>query len=580
MKRLQVLLFILLMATVSAFAQDQVKRSNYIYVFDCTKSMIFNNILDSSLDYLHADIVERKNGDVTIVLFQGQPLEVYQFDAADFTEKKWDEIDKTIRSHAANVTYTNICSSWDKALGYVDDSRYNYIYLMTDGEDNIKGQGTPAVCKRIAEWCGKYRDSHAYFVELFKEAHKPEIEEAIANSCNFNIIGNVHDHFMCFDKQEIIVNTRELDKTVRLHSDGPEGLPLEALSDDEYFRVEVQQGQMLSGSVADFKVVPKVSLEFFNAAINHADEYRFTFTVKTSRNDYTINHPEISVLVQNKPERILSTEVTGGGKMGKASYYPSFLFWGESDVDTLSFDLTATLNEDARRAHSSVEMQVTADIPASEYTLLYNGMECPGKTFVIDERSDGQTVMQVVFDRKATTGKHNFNVKPSVCRYVDRINQSVPQDFDLNIEAKYSVGWNPLATILLWLLVILVALLAVWLLLLKPMSYPNFKGVRRLTLEDKIDTTYYQTVSLKGFREVVLCNRRQQQSWLNRMFFGAVKYEVNERWTSPIVITPRDRGIHLAVGQQFFVDNFVCKVGEEVTIEGVENNLKVVISVS
>lgn len=579
MRRFLGFILAVLLSTTTLFAQSQVKRSNFIYIFDCTKSMIFNNILDSTLDYLHDDLEGRANGDITIVLFQGKPLKVYQFDADEFSQKKWDDIEKNVRSHAQNVTNTNICAAWDEAMKYVDDSRYNYVYLMTDGEDNV--EKTPAVCKRIAEWCGRFKDSQAYFVELYKDAHKPEIEQAIRNSCNFNIIGSVHNHFMSFDKHEMTVNTRELEKAVRLHSDAPEGLPLEVAVDDKYFDVVVKEGKILAGSVADFTVVPKVPLEDFNEAIDHAADYRFTFTVKTPREDYTINQPEIEVLVQNKPERVINTEVEGGGKMGKASYYSSFLFWGERDIDTLAFDLKATLNEDAVRAHSSAMMKVEADIQPSDYTLLFNGKECADKTFTIDEQSNGQTVMQVVFAKNAQTGKHHFTVKPIKSFEIDRINQSAPEDFDLNVEARYSTGWNPLATILFWLLVILLGLLILWMCLLKRLSYPCFKGVRYLTLEDKKDPSYYQNVKAKGYREIILCNKKQEQSALNKFFLGPVCYEVNERWVAPIVITPCDRGIHIAAGQKFFVDNFTCKVGEEVTIESVDNsNMKVVLSVN
>ena len=143
MKRLLSLTLTIIFSTAALLAQSQVKRSNFIYIFDCTKSMIYNDILDSSLQFLHDDLAERSGGDVTIVLFQDKPLEVYQFDGSDYSEKQWAEIEKTIRAHADKVTRTNICGAWDRALEYIDSNRYNYVYLMTDGEDNIPGQ-TPS----------------------------------------------------------------------------------------------------------------------------------------------------------------------------------------------------------------------------------------------------------------------------------------------------------------------------------------------------------------------------------------------------------------------------------------------------
>ena len=579
MKRLLSLTLTIIFSTAALLAQSQVKRSNFIYIFDCTKSMIYNDILDSSLQFLHDDLAERSGGDVTIVLFQDKPLEVYQFDGSDYSEKQWAEIEKTIRAHADKVTRTNICGAWDRALEYIDSNRYNYVYLMTDGEDNIPGQGTDAVCQRIAEWCGKFKDSHAYFVELFKDAHNPKIDEAIRQSCNFHAMGIVHDHFMSFDRNEIIVNTRELDNPVALHSDGQRGLPLKIECSDPYFTVEATDGQILDNGLAEFHVVARQSLQDFREAIGNEPEYRFTFSVKADREHYVIQNPDISVLVQNKPERLLNTKVTDGGDMGKASYHPAFLFWKASSPDTLVFDLQAVFNDEALASRSYLDMTVETDMDAADYTLFYNDREITDGTFRISADGNDGTILRLVYAGDAPTGRHCLTVTTAGAHELDRVNQSQPSDYELKIESRYARHWNPLATILFWLCIIVAGLLIVWFLLLKRMSYPTFNGIRYLTLEDKRDPAYYKNVRVRGYRQVVFCNKQPQTSALSRLFCGEVGYEVDDRWETPVTILPQGRSIRILAGAQYFVENFVANVGDEVAIEGVDKPMKVVVTV-
>lgn len=571
----------LMCGLMGATAQSQVKRSNYIYIFDCTKSMIYYDILDRTLQFVHDDISERSPGnEITVVLFQGQPLETVRFMREDFSEKKWQEIDKLVRGHAEHVTNTNIVSAWERGLDFIDEGKYNYIYLMTDGEDNAHGgRGTAEVCRLIREWCGKFRDSRAYYVELYNGAINDEIKRAIEESCNITAIrSDYHDHFMSFDKQEIVVNTLELDRTVRLHSDWSRETPLSVQCNDPYFTVSIEGDQLQEGGVADFRVTLKTSREAFSDSIGNAPEYRFSVTLTTTRQDLGIQNPVLEVLVINKPERIVTTPVADGADLGCAHYYDSFLIWGESDLDTLTLDLQMAFNNDAIAHGSELKMQVTSDVADDRFTLLYNGVPQPDKTFTV-RKDDARQLLQVVFDRDAQDGDRNLTVRTVEGVHLDRVNQSVPQDYVLTLEAEYDIDWNPLQTILLWTLIALLALLVLWMCALKPIKYPKFRGVGRLTLDDHND--YYQTVPAKGYRQIVLCDKAEQQGWLKKLFFGEVRYEVNERWKDPIVISPSgSKCVRINGGPHFMMDKFTCNAGDYVEIEAVERKLKVTMEVN
>lgn len=573
---------ILALSCFNAYGQGQIKKSNYIYIFDCTKSMINYGILDETLNFLHQDINERIPGnEITIQLFQGRTLENFHFMREEFNDKKWVEIENLIRGHAQNVTNTNICSAWEESLHFIDAGKYNYIYLMTDGEDNAHGKnGTAMMCKLIREWCGKYRDSRAYYVELYKGAMNSDILKAIEESCSIiPIHSGDHDHFMAFDKQTITFNTRELDKFARLHSDWSREAQLVVSCSDPYFSVAIDGEKLKEGGVADFKITPKMDLQVFNQAINQSPEYKFTFKLNTNRKDLKIHNPEIEVLVINKPERIINTKVTEGVDLGCAHYYPTYLFSGESELDTLSIDLKAQFNQEAIHVGSSLKMQLISDIEGDSFTLLYNGKQMDDKTFTIC-KDDMQNRLQIVFDREAKDGERNFILKTIEVHQLDRVNQAAPEDFVITLEAEYDIDWNPLETFLFWAGVIILALLISWLCLLKPVTCPNFRGIRRITLEDKKDTSYYKTVAAKGYREIILCNKAKKQKAISKLFGGKINYEINERWNHPIVITPHKKGIHIQTGLKYIVDKHNCNAGESVTIEGTERDIKVILTVN
>ena len=576
------LCLIMALNIINAFGQGQLKKSNYIYIFDCTKSMINFGILDETLTFLHQDINERIPGnEITIQLFQGKPLETIHFMREDFDDKKWKDIEKIIRDHALNVTNTNICSAWEKGLQFIDTGKYNYLYLMTDGEDTAHGKnGTAMVCKLIREWCGKYRDSRAYFVELYKGAMNKEILDAIKNSCGIiPIHSGDHDHFMAFDKQTITFNTRELDKSARLHSDWSREAPLDISCNDPYFSLAIDESKLKEGGIADFKLGLKTDLQSFNQAVNHCPEYRFEVKLQTSRKDLKIHNPNIEVVVINKPERVINTEISEGADIGCAHYYPAFLFSGESDLDTLSIDLKAHFNEEAKQVGSSMKMQIVSDVEGDLYTFLYNGDEKEDKTFTISE-DDQQNLLQIIFDRNAYDGDRNFTIKAIKADELDRVNQGDPSDFIITLEAEYDIDWNPLKTILFWACILLLALLILWFCLIKPVARPNFRGIRRISLEDKNDNSYIKSIRAKGYRQIVFTNKKLKQNSFSKLFGGKINYEVNERWEYPIIITPYKKGIHLQVGNKYLTDKHNCMVGEELTIEGLESNLKVILTVN
>lgn len=163
MKNLQTLILLLaLMTSVSVLAQ---RERNYIYLFDCTKSMIgFNgspNIWQPTKDYLKRDLEKHTTGTTLhIIPFQGKVLPSFNFSAEQFNDKKWKDIEGQLDKDVQNITNTNICDAWDAIDGYIDSHKDNYIVLLTDGLDNVKGMD--ALAEKLKKWCGKYPNTYPF----------------------------------------------------------------------------------------------------------------------------------------------------------------------------------------------------------------------------------------------------------------------------------------------------------------------------------------------------------------------------------------------------------------------------------
>ena len=137
----RILLLFLVLLPMTLLAQ---RERNYIYLLDCTKSMKgFNgspNIWEPTKSYLRSELDKHTSGTTLHVIpFQGKVHPSFDFDATNFDAKKWKEIEDKINVYVEDITGTNICDSWDATDKYIDKHKDNYIILLTDGKDNVKG---------------------------------------------------------------------------------------------------------------------------------------------------------------------------------------------------------------------------------------------------------------------------------------------------------------------------------------------------------------------------------------------------------------------------------------------------------
>jgi len=547
------------------------RERNYVYVVDCTQSMQEpNKIWDITKKYLREDI-ERLSpqSTVSVVPFQGKAYEPISFVREEFN---WNKIDKRLEELIKQKTNTGICRAWDGGVSLIDPAKDNYFYLLTDGQDNVDGMD--AVVSRISQWCSKYDHSYGFYVMLCASAHNERLKEAAALCNRFSLIdANGHPSPIgTFHPREIRVNTNELVGVPLTFSD--EGSYMVKIDcDDPLFTIELTNG--IKNGRATVVVKPRLSMQEIRQSLGSETLYTFTADIIPQGN-IKLDNPTLTIEVVNKPERSLAI-LGEEPDLGKTTHYPSFLFKSERMPDTLTADLKAVMNQEARQSGSRLRLRCNRIKGDDGYTLLYNGQPITGDVFEIDP-SQSQSLLSLVFAPDAPSGKRNLELSVESATELDAINGQPANDYRLTMRASLSQRWNPLATLLFWLLIALAVALLAWLIVLRPMAYQQFRAKRLYIHEPTV-----KTIKLRGCRRVVFTSKPTKQSFINRLFTRRIEYVRDPAWTTEFSIVPNRRGARLqGLGTTYLTDPPTTQLqpGEECTIENSETKEKTIITLS
>ena len=250
----------------------------------------------------------------------------------------------------------------------------------------------------------------------------------------------------------------------------------------------------------------------------------------------------------NLPERALSAEafVESKPNLGTAHYYSRFLFWGASEVDTLSYSITPQFSPQAIEAGSKVTFAIEAD-GCDTYV---DGK--PATTFTLEACSQRTVRIGVVFDTGASQGRHGVKLCVVNASQLDCVLDTRPATaFSYPMTASFERDWNPLKHILMWLGIVCGAALLLWFSVLKRSFFPIIKvGHLRIT------EPYYSDRPIKGARQVVLTNKAIKQSAWSRLFTGRIVCEVNPAWAAPIVLEPSRGQVRMKATSAYTIDPF------------------------
>ena len=534
---------ILFTFVVNVPALNAQRELNYIYLFDCTKSMKgfagAKDIWEPTKQYLNESIsMLPHDATVNIIPFGNNPSKPLQFLAKDFN---WDSVESVFDKQINFHTATNICAAWDEGIKLIDEHKENYFFILTDGIDNV--EGTAALSNRIRDWCQKFKFSHAFYLMLTEAAENDEILDAINESCSITVIGPTFNPkpIVRLSYNSIMINSDELNKIndIRIPIIGRYNAKI--INGDQNYNVNL---------IDDFFDNGKASYQILNYGSNASQSEHYKFKFQIVSDELKIANPEVEVTIINIPERILNLAIESEINIGRARFYPSFLFVPKKEQNLLEVDLSPIFNSHAITARSSLKFVVSGHGGKKDYDVYYNGE--PVISDVIEITSDNSTAaLGIKFHDNAKEGKRYFNVKASSFYNLNRINNVSPEEFEFSIRARYQAGMNPLLKVIIGL-AILILITIVLLSIIFRIS--NGKIKYNLSIEKPV---YKALLRRNEARKLVLTsNKRLNQTTFNRMLKGKTKYVYDDFWHDDFVLTAATRGVRISKSRIYDCEPF------------------------
>lgn len=278
-------------------------------------------------------------------------------------------------------------------------------------------------------------------------------------------------------------------------------------------------------------------------------------------------------------------------RWGKENYYDKFL-WKKHVPDTLYRTIEFDFNQDAKdfmdkplrlglfkKTNSGKMLPVTE----SEMEVFVDGQKCPQNIIDVQPGTD-QLKVGIVFKPEAENKVHHWFFRAVDDGGLERINDMDPNTYQadnaslMDIEVDKNKVMNPLAMGTALTTLLLLAALLVWLFVMKAIFFPTFR-VGKIQLSDPIP---YNTLKrMRGYRKMILTNKQPKQGFFDRVFAGKILYEVNDLWTSEVVIEPKDRNsVRLRCPKDFMADARVLKKNQEYTIQNMTTSTKTKIKIS
>jgi hypothetical protein len=513
-------------------------EKNNIYLFDCTGSMQTNNLWQPAKDALHSTISTQSKilgSEFTVIPFGDNPYSTISFSSREFNDKK-KEIENNFEKYIKQSKYTNISDVLSAGFNKIDNNKENKIYLLTDGLPN-HNDSPEKVANTIEKWCGNHRNCRFFYVALTNNVINPIIKHAIDNcddafivQCENKVIPQIADI-----SSNVYTNLEELNNVKPIDFSIPGEYGLSISSNDQLFDVKIEGGKASNGKIA-LEIAPRNDLdtEELHQQLQGGD-HLFTVDIRCTDPNYFIANPTLTIHVADKVKSEL--KIANGEEQIKAQeveWYDSF-WWSKADADKKAeWNLSAIFKHEL--PSSAVKFKIEADgSNADDYTAWYNGEPLEAdNTFTVNPGKP--SVLQVQFNHDAKTGKRYFNLIPIKFNAVDMVNDSPREEYPgTSLRTKYSIVWNPLKTAVVWTLLIILALLVLWLCILKHFFFPTIKVAR---IQITGPSSYYVTKKMKGARRVVLTSKKKSQSVFSRIMTGEIKYVRADHFEPEITIEP------------------------------------------
>lgn len=230
---------------------------------------------------------------------------------------------------------------------------------------------------------------------------------------------------------------------------------------------------------------------------------------------------------------------------GSVEYYPDF-WWVNSNITPVKKTLEFDFSQDAKNDDSSfAEFQFVDNdgksIPTSEMQVKVDGVTADNNTFRVYSNTDSAK-LEFTFSPDAKAGKHQGYLK-LINHKLDRLDSqqlTAGQKVDVfQWTLNYDRRMNPLAKVLMWILIVVFSLALLWIFVVRRFVFPTFRAIRKTLI---MPNQAPVVIQFKGARMVVLDSAKHNQSFWNKFWTGKIIFKQVPSLKAPITFKPRAKG--------------------------------------
>jgi len=232
---------------------------------------------------------------------------------------------------------------------------------------------------------------------------------------------------------------------------------------------------------------------------------------------------------------------------GTVEYYPSFL-WVDSNITPVKKTFDFDFSQDAKENNSFAEFcfvdndgkVISTDVMQVEI----DGKQIPDNKFSVKSNVSSKDLV-FKFSPKANNGKYQGYLK-LVRHSLDRLDSQELQP-NSHVSAfqwtlRFDKVMNPLAKVLMWIGIVLLAMLFLWFFVFRPIFCPHFAKFTKSILIEKNGTIVGQlNYAYTGARKVVFSNSKKKQSFWHKIFVGEIKTLVNPIFENELTFVPKKK---------------------------------------
>lgn len=289
------------------FFSDKAKASKLmderrIYLIDLTRSMKGFNGAEDIFDCVKQQLSETINeitdttSEIVLIPFTDKPIDIYHEKIA-----QKPAILKYISELYTKYGDTNILDAWKKGEEFLDSTKINYLFMLTDGVHNT-GSPIDSLYKKLTDWHlkvdGKYE--FAFYVLLSPNAREKEISRIVESSKQMWLVPsmNINTDFIVGNMNLSVNIINNCNVRLHLSCTNPEifnkGFKFEmSIPENKYYRIKnaanvIDSDGNISFEIEKLKSQKELPISFHTKIQISYDKAKYPFVFFTPE-EYNLN---------------------------------------------------------------------------------------------------------------------------------------------------------------------------------------------------------------------------------------------------------------------------------------------------